>query len=167
MAMNRSEDDTAASIIWTFATRGGQLRLHLANAKRSALPDLHADLRGCALIADTSEEFIRLAAPLIADSGAVLADVLSGPSTHKPLAASIRSVAEMHDPIRAARHLVDALLAATDNEREAFLDDPAFTAERRYTQSLIHSLDEYRGETVQAIATVLRVPEESILQLGR
>lgn len=165
--MGVSEDsDKIDSIIWTFSTRGGQLRLHVANAERTTLPELHANLRGCALVADDVTEFLELSVRAVTDAGAVLADVLPAPATHKPLKDAIRSTAQISDPLKAAHILVNLLVLATDQEREEFSTDSSFEHERRYVFSLLHALDEHREAVLEDLGRALRIPAESVLTLG-
>jgi hypothetical protein len=161
-----SDEDRVRSVIWTFSVRGGELRLHVANVPRSALPDLHNELRGCSLVADDSGEFLQLAGHAIRRADAVLADVISGSTIHRPLKDAVRSCAEMADPIEAVRSVIRALVLATDSERNDFISGPAFGSERSYLTSLLHSLDSYRSESTSEIGKVLRLSPEQVLQLG-
>ncbi len=71
-------------VIWPFETVQGGCRLSLSIPRERAA-DLHGELAGCSVIAESFEEFITLAARAIRNAGGVLGDVLRQPGATPPL----------------------------------------------------------------------------------
>jgi len=139
--------DEMDSVIWTFSTGAGSVRLLLGGAGadlRALQPELHA----AASMSDDVEEFVAVAARLCEEHRVLLAEVLrSLAPDHEAidLRQEVRKAASMSDPFEASEVVVSALRQAERTDVEAFATDAAWENERAYLRDLLYSLDEYKA----------------------
>ncbi len=154
-----SEGGPLRSLIWTFETATGSVRLNVG-VHDETREDLYNELRGCAVVAEHLNEFVQLAARAIASRGGILADVLRQAPPLEPFDIAIRRIAETSDPFEAADRLV-GLLEDSAAGRRRFLVDPKLRSARAYLNDLLVSLDEHGTTYGERIATLLGVtPDE-------
>lgn len=149
-------------IIGTFQTREGDVRLTISAAE-DVLPDLLSELRGCAAVADSMDEFLTMALRVTRRSDAIIGDVFRQPySVRVPLRDALRSAAIQQDPRRAARAVVTAPLRCGPDERSAFLGDPDWSNERSYVSDLLVGLDEMSVQVALEMSQALGVSVEDL-----
>lgn len=152
------------TIIWRFRTREGSVRLGVG-APRERFADLHGELKGCAAVADTFEEFIAMAVRAISAHGGIVGDVMRQPwPSNTPLREAISKAALSADPVEAASAVLDAAFTATDDEVDGFLTDPDQASLRGYVSDLARNLDEHAAQYVSDLAAALKVDSGQLLR---
>lgn len=152
------------TIIWRFRTREGSVRLGVG-APSEQLADLHVELKACAAVADTFEEFLSLATRAITAHDGMVGDVFRQPwPTDSNLRESIRDAAMMTDPIEAATTVLDAAYIASDDEAAAFLSDPDQEPLRAYVSDLANGMDEHTEQYLRDLAAALAVDFDQVVE---
>jgi hypothetical protein len=133
-------------------------------ASRDQLPEIYAELKGCATVADTFEEFLSLATRAITAHGGMVGDVFRHPwPSESNFRESIRDAAMMTDPIEAATTVLDAAHIATDEEARGFLTDPDQDPLRAYVSDLANGLDEHTEQYLRDLAAALAVDFDQLV----
>jgi len=154
-------NDQLESIIWRFRTREGSVRLNVA-ARSEDLADLHGELRGCATVAETFEEFISLAVRATLARDGIVGDALRQPWPTRSLVSGIRAAATESAVTGAAAAILDASYAADSAEVDALLDDPDHAALLDFVLGVVIAMDEHQERFVADLANALRVSPERL-----
>jgi len=152
------------TIIWRFRTRQGSVRLNVG-APQDRLADLHGELRGCAIVADSLDEFIAMAARAAHAHGGMLGDVLTQPWAVRPLDARLRDAARVPDALEAAGAVLDAAVASSDEETSRFLDAADQEHLRRFVSDLVGALDERKEQYVADLAAAFRIDVGRLIEV--
>jgi hypothetical protein len=148
-------------VIWPFETVQGGCRLSL-QVPREQASELRNELMGCAVVAESFEEFVSLAARAIRRAGGTIGDVLRQPVPTPPLTSRLRAAARVSDVLRARDYILRSFREAKPDEVERLFGPEGDQAAVSYLASVAHSLDEARSAFVAALAAEARLPLEAI-----
>lgn len=138
-------------VIWPFETVQGGCRLSLQVSRENA-SDLHGELLGCAVVAESFEEFVSLAVRAISGAGGTIGDVLRQPVPTPPLTSQLRAAARVSDILEARDYIVRSFGEASLAEIDRLLGPEGDRALIVYLASVAHALDDLRNDFIRALA---------------
>jgi len=152
-----------STVIWRFDTVEGSVRL-MIGAPEERLSDLHGELVGCAIVADSFREFIELASRAVQNSEGILGEIMKQPwaEGQDSLFARLRRAAHLSDPLTAATTVVEAASVASAFEVDRLFGDSRNTLLLQYIRDLAVSLDEAGDPFVQDLAAAFCLPVEQL-----
>jgi hypothetical protein len=155
--------------VWAFATAGGVVRL-LIDVDRVIAPSLHAELAGCAIVADSLDEFMQMAHRAAAHVHAIIGELMKGPFPVRSVRESLLVAMRMPTTMEAAEATLRAMKAANPEEAKSPFEEPGWATELAFIRDLVRSLDEYSDEFLRRLSESTETPVKrivSVLDLSR